>query len=135
MTEPIQFQTQICFRNGRKGRKHLEAAEAPAVPVEPGRVPRISRLMALAIRLDGLIRSGVVTDQAELARLGHVTRARISQIMNLVHLSAEIQEAVLFLPRIQCGRDPITDRQLRRIAAAADWHEQRRMWQELHAET
>ena len=30
--------------------------------------------MALAIRLDQLIRDGVVTDQAQLARLGHVTR-------------------------------------------------------------
>jgi len=30
--------------------------------------------MALAIRFDGLIRRGDVANQAELARLGHVTR-------------------------------------------------------------
>jgi hypothetical protein len=37
--------------------------------------------MALARRLDELIRSGKVTGYAELARLGHVTRARLSQII------------------------------------------------------
>ena len=44
-------------------------------------MPRVSRLMALAIRLDQLIRDGVVADQAELAKLGHVTRARLTQIL------------------------------------------------------
>jgi len=75
MSQGIKFQTKVHFRCGRNGRKHLEAGDAPVASVEPGRVPRISRLMALAIRFDGLIRDGVVTDQAELARLGHVTRA------------------------------------------------------------
>ncbi len=43
--------------------------------------------MALAIRFDGLMRQGVVKDQAELARLGHVSRARLTQIMNLLCLA------------------------------------------------
>jgi hypothetical protein len=33
-----------------------------------------------------------------LASLGQVTRARICQIMNLLHLAPDIQEALLFLP-------------------------------------
>jgi hypothetical protein len=37
--------------------------------------------MALAIRFDHLIRAGEVTGNAELASLGHVTRARMSQII------------------------------------------------------
>ena len=56
---------------GRRSRKELRRGEAP-VPPPNGRIPRVSRLMALAIRFDKLIRDGVVTDQAELARLGHV---------------------------------------------------------------
>ena len=40
--------------------------------------------MALAIRFEQLVRDGVVADYAELARLGRVTRARMSQIMNLL---------------------------------------------------
>ncbi|MEX0678372.1 MAG: hypothetical protein WD063_14925 [Pirellulales bacterium] len=85
MTKGIKFQMKVHFRCGRNGRKHLEAGESPAAPVDPGRVPRISRLMALAIRFEGLIRVGAVADQADVARLGHVTRARVTQLMNLLH--------------------------------------------------
>jgi len=87
--------------------------------------------MALAIRFDGLVRDGVVRDFAELARLGHVTRARMTQIMNLLHLAPDIQEAVLFLPRVESGKDPLTERDLRPIAALADWGRQRGRWRKL----
>jgi hypothetical protein len=53
-------------------------------------IPRITRLMALAIHFDGLIQSGAVANYAELARLGNVTRARMTQIMNLLNLAPEI---------------------------------------------
>jgi hypothetical protein len=128
VTKGITFQTKVHFRAGRNGRKHLETGETPTPAVEPGRVPRVSRMMALAIRFDGLIREGVVADQAELARLGYVTRARITQIMNLLQLAPDIQEAVLFLPRIERGNEPIQERQLRPTAAVPDWRKQRRMW-------
>ena len=128
MTTSIKYQTKVLFRCGANGRKHLESGDKPDSQIEPGRVPRVSRLMALAIRFDGLIRDGVVTDQAELARLGHVTRARLTQIMNLLRLAPEIQEAILFLPRVERGRDPIKERQLRPIAAQPDWRKQRTMW-------
>jgi len=65
-------------------------------PSEPhGRAPRIARLLALAHKLDGLVRSGAVRDYAELARLGHVSAARVSQIMTLLHLASAIQEYLL----------------------------------------
>jgi hypothetical protein len=84
--------------------------------------------MALAIRFDGLLRDGVVASQSELATVGHVTRARLTQIMNLLNLAPDIQEAILHLPRVESGRDPVTERDLRPIAAVADWGKQRRMW-------
>jgi hypothetical protein len=87
--------------------------------------------MALAIRFDGLIRSSAVADQAQLARLGHVTRARLTQIMNLLLLAPGIQESILFLPLIQEGRDRIHLRQLQPIAQVPDWHKQRVLWSEL----
>lgn len=69
------------IRNQQKGRKELRSGEAkPAAPM--GRVPRILRLIALAIKFDEMIRSGEVKDQAEFARLGHVSRARLTQIVN-----------------------------------------------------
>jgi hypothetical protein len=91
--------------------------------------------MALAIRFDGLVRSGQVKDYAELARLGHVTRARITQIMNLLLLAPDIQEAILFLSRVEQGRGPIHLRHLQPIAHVLDWRKQRRMWQQLDTAT
>jgi hypothetical protein len=38
--------------------------------------------MALALRFDDLLRSGAIGSYAELARLGHVTRARVYQIID-----------------------------------------------------
>jgi hypothetical protein len=114
-------------RRGKGGRKELHAGPAPAA-VAPGRVPRVARLMALALRFDRLIREGVVADYAELARLGHVTRARVSQVMSLLNLASDIQEEVLFLPAVERGRDPIVLHDLLPIAAVADWRKQRRMW-------
>ncbi len=117
-------------RAGGQGRKELQAGPLNP-PVAPGRVPRVSRLMALAIRFDGLVHEGTVADYAEIARLGHVTRARLTQIMNLLHLAPDIQEAILFMPCAELGGDPITERELRPIAAVPDWKKQRRMWRRI----
>ncbi len=119
-------------RRGRGGRKELRAGDAPPVP-PPGRVPRGARLMALAIKLDGLVRSGAVRGYAELARLGRVTRARVTQVMNLTLLAPDIQEALLFLPPVAAGREPLALADLQRVAAVRDWRGQWRVWRELTA--
>jgi hypothetical protein len=100
----------------------------PAFGTEPasqpqGRAPRIARLLALAHKLDGLIRSGAVRDYAELARLGHVSKARVSQIMMLVHLAPAIQEYVLFLSADEA--EFLTEPTLRTIAREPRWDHQR----------
>jgi hypothetical protein len=87
--------------------------------------------MALAMRVDELIRSGEVASYAELAQLGHVTRARLSQIMSLLCLAPDIQEDILFLPRTVKGRDPVQLRQLLPIAIIADWRRQRIRWKSM----
>jgi hypothetical protein len=94
-------------------------------------VPRIARLMALALRFDALVRSGQISTYSELASLGHVTRARICQILNLLYLAPDLQEALLFLPPTQRGRDPIILADLMPIAATLDWRKQRRLWKQL----
>ncbi len=96
-----------------------------------GKLPRVSRLMALAIRFDGLLRDGVVRDYADLARLGHVTRARMTQLMGLLNLAPDLQEALLFLPPVTAGRDPIAERNLRRLTAIPRWERQRKAWREM----
>ena len=92
--------------SGRGSPKELRSgAESASLPA--GRVPRVARLMALALRLDELVRTGQVASYSALASLGHVTRARICQIVTLIHLAPDIQEALLFLPLTVRGRDPI----------------------------
>jgi len=133
MSRPITIESTIHFhRAGRGSRKEIRQGAIPKAPSQPGRVPRVSRFMALAIRFDQLIRAGAVADYAEMARLGHVTRARITQIMNLLLLAPDIQEAILFLPRVERGCDPIHLRRLQPIAATPDWRRQRAMWQEVY---
>jgi hypothetical protein len=88
-------------------------------------IPRIARLMALAIRFEGLVRTETIRDYAELARRGQVTRARMTQIMKLLDLAPDIQEQILFLPPIH----GLNERNLRRIVRRIDWNEQRRMFQ------
>ncbi len=126
----LTVRQEVHFRNGGQGRKELQGGQ-PQPPLPPTHVPRVAKLMALAIRFDGLVHEGAVADYAEIARLGHVTRARLTQIMNLLHLAPDIQEAILFMPCAESGRDPITERELRLIAAEPDWKKQRRMWRRI----
>ncbi len=134
MNEGLTVTCEVHFGSGRRSRKTIEEGPAPEVkPVPPGRVPRLSRLMALAIRFDKLIASGEIRHQTEVAHLGQVTRARVTQIMNLLHLAPDIQEQILFLPLTERGRDPIREIMVRQIAAIPDWRKQRRFWRELLA--
>lgn len=121
---------QVHFKVTSRGRKVLTPGPAPT-PAPTGRVPRVARLMALAIRFEGLLGSGAVASQAELAALGHVTRARLTQIMNLLSLAPDIQEQILLLPLVERGRDRVSERDLRPIAAEIDWDVQRGMWARL----
>lgn len=123
------LECQVSFKRGRQGRKRLVARRERDRGV--GRIPRVSRLMALALKLDGQIRAGELEDWAEVARLGHMTRARASQIAALTLLAPDIIETILHLPVVDCGRDHITERDLRPITAQPRWRKQRQLWEEL----
>src|SRR5205814_10320790 len=114
-------------------RGHNRVGAGPEQPsaLPPGRVPRLARFLALALRLEAQLRQGVLKDCAEVGRLGHVTRPRVSQILTLVHLAPDIQEAILFLPRTQRGRDPVILSDVIPIAMELDWKRQRRAWRRL----
>ncbi|MBI5546095.1 MAG: hypothetical protein HY901_19565 [Deltaproteobacteria bacterium] len=112
-----------------KGEIENENDAAPALP--RGHIPRIARLVALAHKFQAMINAGTVESMAELARLGHVTPARITQIMDLLLLAPDIQEALLFLPPVERGHDPIHLRELRYVCQTPIWAEQRARWLEL----
>lgn len=114
---------KVHVANGRKGQKRLEIGAKPPPP--PERVARVARLLALAHRWNDLIRSGSVRDRAELSRLIGVSRARVSQVMRLLDLAPDIQEAVLD------GKvdGPGVELALRKLAEEAEWAGQRAMLQ------
>jgi len=98
------------------GRPKREAAPPPP------RIPRITRLMALAIKFQDMIDRGEVKDYADLARLGYVTRARVTQIMNLLLLAPSIQERI-----IDCRNAPYAaEPEIRRIVRDVHWGDQNR---------
>jgi hypothetical protein len=133
MSTALTIERTVHFRRGgRGGRKELQPGTAAPTP-PAGRVPRIARLMALAIRLEEQVRTGVVGSYAEEAAVGHVTRARVSQILNLVNLAPDLQEALLHLPRTESGRDPLVLADLQPIASVLEWRVQRRLWAALAA--
>ena len=122
----------INLTNGARGRKEISLDIPEEKPVfVSGRIPRVTRMMALAIHFEKLIKDKVVSDYAEIAHLGHVSRARMTQIMNFRLLAPDIQEAILNLPRVERGLDPIRERMIRELVQLADWKEQREVWHKI----
>ena len=128
LTPPtVSVRRKFHLAHGRTGHQELRPGP-PSPPLPEGHIPRISRLMALAIRFEQLIREGTVKDQADLARLAHIRRARVTQIMDLLLLAPEIQEEILFLPLVMAGRDKIIERVVRVMIMATNWEDQRTYW-------
>jgi hypothetical protein len=121
--QTLQIEITIAPAKGRQ--RH--SVGGPTVP-DPPRIPRITRLMALAIKFQDMVDRAEVRDYADLARLGYVSRARITQIMNLLHLAPDIQEQLLSLVPNEVVSEPIAERHIRHVASAVDWCQQRRRW-------
>jgi hypothetical protein len=83
--------------------------------------------MALAIKFEDMVTRGEVRDYADIARLGYISRARTTQLMNLLHLAPDIQEQLL-LPSGEVETARMTERDLRHIASVVDWTQQRKLW-------
>jgi hypothetical protein len=87
--------------------------------------------MALALKFEQMIAQSVVTDYTALAELGHVSRARLTQIMNLRNLAPDIQEEILFLSATFVERCRISESSVRRLSSLLLWREQRARWEVL----
>ena len=111
-------------------RKHalvfVEEAPPPETVCRPARV---ARMLALAHRLQEAIDRGDYQDRAELARVLGVTKARVSQILDLTLLAPEIQEEILCPCRDNPRLPSVTPALYR-----ATWSEQRALWSRLRGE-
>jgi hypothetical protein len=90
--------------------------------------------MALAVQFQDMIQRGDVRDYADLARLGCLTRERMSQIMELIWLAPDIQREILEFPPRSATRFPISEVAVRRIVVHLDWMKQRELWRKLKQE-
>lgn len=110
-----------------KRRERRRATKAEDTELAAPRIPRITRLLALAIKFQDMIDRGEVGDYADLARLGFVTRARLTQIMNLLLLAPDIQEEIMGLG--PATRTPIcNERHVRSVVKYFLWERQRQAW-------
>jgi hypothetical protein len=105
-----------------------EPRYSPKQPKEPKR-PRVVGLLAKAVEWRGLLESGQVRSQAEIARREGITRARVTQIMALLRLAPEIQEWILTMPEV-VGRPAISERALRPIAGLESLADQKARFEE-----
>jgi hypothetical protein len=96
-----------------------------------GRLPRVTQVLALAIQFQDMIERGDARDYADLARLGCLSRERMSQIMELIWLAPDIQQEILGFPSTRTSRFPVSEAAVRRIAAEPSWEEQRSLWANL----
>ena len=125
MSRPTQARsTYTVDFGGKSAQRSTQAAT--------GRIPRVARMLALAHNIDAKIRAGELRDLADAARAIGVTRSRVTQITNLLLLAPVIQEAILDLPKVTNGRDPISERALRSIVVEPDWNRQIEFWNEVN---
>ena len=124
----IQVETTLPVRPRRHESRNGGQPESFSGAGSQSRFPRITRLMALAIKFQDMVDRGEVRDYADLARLGYVTRARITQIMNLLNLAPDIQEQLL-LPASSLAN--LAERHLRSMASEVSWQHQRGLWQKI----
>jgi hypothetical protein len=106
----------------RRGRGKGFSAEPPPGPSR--RPARVALTLALAYTIQRAIDRGEIRDQAEAARRLGVTRARITQILGLTLLAADIQEEILF-PDAVGSLKRINERAMREAVRTPQWADQR----------
>ena len=103
----------------RRGRGKRFEKEPPKEPEK--RPARIALQLALAHRIQRAIEAGELKGQAEAARRLGLTRARVSQLLDLTLLAPDIQERLL-----ETEATGLSERALRLVSGIEDWNGQRR---------
>ncbi len=140
LQQPARVEFKVQFATPRTSQPRQPDVSPPTEAVSPkkprgrrwgvvpsGRPSRIALLLALAHHWEQLVREEVVRDYADIARLTGLTRARVTQIMNLTLLGSDLQERILFA-NASSGCDWRSERCLRKVIAAPNWAQQRHLW-------
>jgi hypothetical protein len=121
------------FRRVRRGRS-VRMREAPPPP-DPGtpevrapepapRPARVAIMLALAHKLQRMLDERQVGSMADIADMLGVTRARVTQILDLTHLAPDVQEEILSGTPAR-GRSLRSERDARPLMREPDWRAQR----------
>jgi hypothetical protein len=112
-------------RTGGQGLRGQKGKEAPPTwKPAPSDIPHpLARRMAMAIECKRLIESGTVADAAEMARIAGVTRARMTQVLDLNLLAPDLQERLLFLNK----NVKVNPRTVAKVSRVRSWGEQRNL--------
>ena len=109
----------------RKGHAKRFVEKPPAAPKPARRPARLAVMLALAHKIQQAIDCGAVRDRAEVARRLGLTRARVTQLMDLRLLAPDIQEMILFAEPVD-GLGPMSENSVRVVTRSIDWAQQRR---------
>ena len=116
---------RVAFARGREGREVV--LREPATPAPTSRPLRVARMLARAHEMQAMIDRRDVRDRTELAERLGFTKARVTQLMDLLLLAPDIQEELLFL-QVSAGRDRIHEHAMRQVVGTLIWTEQRARW-------
>ena len=105
------------FTGGQKAGRRAKVrdnVQQPVAPSGPG-PSRVAQMLSLAHHVERLIEAGELTSYTEAASSLGLTRARLTQVMNLMLLAPEVQERVF-------GREVgMAERSLRRVVSEPLW--------------
>ena len=90
-------------------------APPPVTTSDTRPVSRASRMLALAHYVERLVDQGAVKSYADAARQLGVSRARMSQILNLLNLPPKVQEGLLL------GDLHLSERRIRALVERVEW--------------
>jgi len=90
-----------------------------------------SNPMKIAMQYKGMLESGFINSQAELSHLLAVSRAKVTQMLNLLKLDEEIQSSILGLDESDERLKILTERKLRPLVQLTNSKEQRKRFKAL----
>lgn len=96
----------------------MSTTKSPSSLLLPPPIQRVARKLALAHYIERLIDQGRLRDYADAARRLGLTRARVSQVMDLLHLAPAVQASIL------SGELSWSERRLREVLRKVEWEEQ-----------
>lgn len=108
----------------RRGKSIAFVTQPMAKPSTDLRPAKVARMLALAHHLEHAIERGIAHDRADVARRLGLTRARVTQLLDLLLLAPDLQARVLSL-EAESGAEPVTERRLRGVASIHAWPTQR----------